>query len=108
MLSIEDVAKRTSIRAAELHLYIQQSWVLPMEEEGRYFFDDADVARIQLIYDLRTDMGCNDEAVPVVLNLVDQLHSMNRALEEINQALNALSPGLREEIEETLKRLRGG
>ena len=108
MLSIDDVCERTQIQAAELHLYIQQSWILPMEEEGRFFFDDADVARVQLIYDLRTDMGCNDEAVPIVLQLVDQLHSANRAMEELNQALNALSPGLREEIDETLRRLREG
>lgn len=107
MLSIDDVAKRTEIKTAELHFYIQQSWIIPMEEDGRFFFDDADVARVQLIFDLRSAMGVNDEGVPVVLQLVDRLHSMNRALEEINQALDALPPGLREELEATLRRLRG-
>ena len=43
-----------------------------------------------------------------VLQLVEQLHSAICAMEELNQALNALSPGLREEIDETLRRLREG
>jgi len=46
-------------------------------------FSDADVARAQLIGDLKNDLGINDEGVGVVLNLVDQVHGLRRVLTEV-------------------------
>ena len=37
-------------------------------------FDEEDVCRILLIHDLKDKFGVNDEAVPVILHLVDQLN----------------------------------
>jgi chaperone modulatory protein CbpM len=40
-------------------------------------FDEEDLARIRLIYELQMDMGVNDEAIPVILHLVDQLNRVH-------------------------------
>jgi chaperone modulatory protein CbpM len=41
---------------------------------------EADEARCDLICDLRHDMGVNDEGIDVILNLLDQIHGLRRAL----------------------------
>lgn len=36
--------------------------------------DMEDIARMLLIRDLKEDFGVNDESIPVILYLIDQLH----------------------------------
>jgi chaperone modulatory protein CbpM len=43
-------------------------------------FSEVDLARAELIRDLMQDLGVNDEGVGVILNLLDQLHGLRRAL----------------------------
>jgi chaperone modulatory protein CbpM len=38
------------------------------------------MARAQLIQDLRRDLGVNDEAIPIILDLIDQVHGLRRLL----------------------------
>ena len=63
-----------------------------------YRFDDADVARIELICDLRQSMAIDDEAMPLVLSLLDQLYSARRLLAGVTAALGDLPAPLREEV----------
>ena len=53
--------------------FIEEEWVNPIDTELR-LFDEEDVCRILLIHDLQDKFGVNDEAVPVILHLVDQLN----------------------------------
>jgi chaperone modulatory protein CbpM len=41
------------------------------------------MARAQLIHDLRHDFGVNDEAVPLILDLIDQVHGLRRLLRDV-------------------------
>lgn len=38
--------------------------------------DEEDLARIMLIKELQENLGVNDEGVPIILYLVDQLHHL--------------------------------
>jgi chaperone modulatory protein CbpM len=89
----------------EITAFVGQSWVLPVEREGRLLFDEADAARIRLIVELRRDMEVNDEAVPVVLNLLDQVYGLHQALEEIRLAVQKLPLELRHELEASLAKV---
>ena len=53
---------------------------MPQVSEPDVTFTEADVARAQLILDLKKDLGVNDEGIGVILNLLDQMHSLRRAL----------------------------
>jgi chaperone modulatory protein CbpM len=55
-------------------------------------FSDADVARVQLIRDLKNDLGINDEGVGVILNLVDQVHGLRRVLTELLRSAHDRAP----------------
>jgi chaperone modulatory protein CbpM len=46
-------------------------------------FADIDLARARLIVDLRGDLGVNDDAIPVVLDLIDQIHGLRRLVREL-------------------------
>ncbi|MFQ6016920.1 MAG: chaperone modulator CbpM [Kiloniellaceae bacterium] len=107
LTTFEEVVAEVEVKGAELSAWIEQHWVLPVEKDGRYFFDEVDVARVRLIAELRRDMGVNEEAVPVVLRLLDQIYSLRRALSQLNQAIKALPPDARTALEARLRRSTG-
>ena len=95
LVSFEKVVSEIEMDEAELAAWIKQGWVLPVEEKGRFLFDEADVARVRLIAELRRDLGVNDEAVPVVLRLLDQVYALRKALGDLNGAIQALPEDFR-------------
>ncbi|MBF0544807.1 MAG: hypothetical protein HQM08_10255 [Candidatus Riflebacteria bacterium] len=56
---------------------LQRQWIEPMDKEAGRLAQE-DIARLLLIRDLMEDMGVNDESVPVILNLIDQIHTLKR------------------------------
>ncbi len=101
-MEFEEVLAELDIGASELHSWIEQNWVLPVREQDSFFFDDADVARVRLIAELRSDMGVNDDAIPVVLRLLDQIYSLRRALSDLNEAISVLPEHVQEQLRDSL------
>jgi chaperone modulatory protein CbpM len=66
--------------------------IRPGGAPGAWLFRDIDVARVRLIQDLRRSLGLQDEALPVVLHLLDQLYATRRRLLRLRKG--ALGPGL--------------
>ena len=85
--------------------FVQQSWVLVSGEQEGWRFDEADAARVKLIVELKRDLEVNEEALPVVLNLLDQLYGLHQVLDDIRTAVEGLPPGLRRELELHLARV---
>jgi chaperone modulatory protein CbpM len=96
--TFEEIVAEIEIAPAELAAWIEQEWVLPARQGDTHVFNEADVARVRLICDLRRDMAVNDEAVPVVLQLLDQIYALRDTLAEFRTAIDAASPAAREEI----------
>lgn len=103
MFSIQQVITEIGISETDLRLWIEQRWVLPAKRDDGFFFDDVDLARARLIRELRVDMMVNEEAIPVVLSLLDQVHALRRALASVNAAVDKASPAARSEIAALLK-----
>ena len=70
-----------------LAAFVEAGWLLPRGELENCEFSDLDVARAQLIRDLKQALGVNDAGIPIVLHLVDQLHGMRRILRELLSAI---------------------
>src|SRR6516162_7426932 len=83
MISKQEFLVRTQIQRETLEAWIQEEWLIPGESAGELTFSDADIARAQLIRDLRSDLGVNDEGIGVILNLVDQVHGLRGVLTEV-------------------------
>ena len=109
MLTIEQVVTEIEVDRVEVVSWIERSWVLPSEAEGGYLFDEADLARVRLIAELRRDLEVGEEAMPLVLRLLDQVYTLRRALNELQEAVKALPDEARAAVEARLrKRHEGG
>lgn len=101
--TLDDLVTEFDVTASEITIWIEQNWVLPSEQDGQYHFDEDDFARVKLIAELRRDIGVNEEAMPVVLRLLDQVYGLRRALEQLNDAIQELPQDAREMLEENLR-----
>lgn len=96
MITIETVVRTVAgVREAELRAWIDEGWVRPERARGMLVFREIDVARVRLIHDLRRDLAIGDDALPVVLNLLDQLYAMRRRLRAVNDAIASQPPAVR-------------
>lgn len=87
MMTRHEVQAHLRLEGVDIDAWIEREWVKPLEQEGEYHFDEADVARLQLICDLKYDLELNDEAVPVVLGLLDQLYATRTLLRRLSEEL---------------------
>ena len=101
--TMHQVVAKMEVSELEVTHWIKQSWVLPVEEDGELLFDEVDRARVQLIVELRRDLEVNDEAIPVVLRLLDQVYGLRHTLDELRQGIMGLSEEARAELEAKLK-----
>jgi chaperone modulatory protein CbpM len=103
MFTLQQVITEVGVTETDLHLWIEQRWVLPHKRDDDFVFDDVDLARARLIRELRVDLMVNEEAIPVVLSLLDQVHALRRTLARVNSAIDRASPTARAEIATLLK-----
>jgi chaperone modulatory protein CbpM len=73
-------ARFTRLRIEDLQGWIAEGHVRPERSAGQLAFTELDVERVRLILELRDDMAVNEEALPVVLSLLDQLYELRRRL----------------------------
>jgi chaperone modulatory protein CbpM len=83
---------------AELTAWVARGWVQPEEAGTGWEFREIDVARVRLIRDLRREMEIGEEAVPVVLSLLDQVYELRGALRDVLRALETQPPAVRETV----------
>jgi chaperone modulatory protein CbpM len=87
----EEFLSLTGMEQETLDVWIEEEWLIPSGSSADLSFSDIDIARVRLIRELQVDFGVNDEAVGVILNLVDQLYGMRRTLRELRQAVQTMS-----------------
>jgi len=73
-----EFAVQTHLDAGAVEAWIAAGWLRPGGDAASREFSDIDLARARLIAGLRDDLGLNDEAIPVVLDLIDQVHGLRR------------------------------
>lgn len=72
MLDESDVLARIrNLRPDTLHLWIERGWVASERGRRGCRFREIDLARVRLIHEFRHDLALTDEAVAVVLPLLD-------------------------------------
>ena len=77
----------SGIEHETLNTWIEEEWLVPGGSSVELSFSEIDIARVQLIRDLQTDFGVNDEGVGVILNLIDQLYGLRNTLMELRHAV---------------------
>lgn len=92
------VALFADLDEPELTAWVERGWVRPEQAGIDPVFHDIDVARIRLIHDLRTLMQIEDETIPLVLSLLDQVYDLRAGLRAVLRAVEAQPESVREAI----------
>jgi len=83
MISMQEFLVRARVDHRSLEAWIASGWLIPPQTDPEPAFTDVDLARAQLIRDLRDDLGVNDEGISVVLHLLDQVHGLRRSMAQL-------------------------
>ena len=89
MINKQEFLVRAHLERETLEMWIREEWLIPGQSAGELTFSDADIARVQLIRDLKNDLGVNDEGVGVILSLVDQVHGLRGVLTEVLRSVRS-------------------
>lgn len=79
-----------------LESWVEAGWLLPRETEDDYL-SEIDLARVRLINDLN-ELGANEDAIPIILNLIDHLHGTRHTLQELLVRIHQQPENTRQEI----------
>jgi chaperone modulatory protein CbpM len=96
------------LERGELARWVENRWVLPEQRAETWVFHEVDVARVELILEIRRDLQVDDEAMPLVLGLLDQVYGLRRQMRRLCDAIAAQPQEVREAIFRTLPGARGG
>ncbi len=92
MISRQEFLVRARVEHQTLEGWIAAGWIIPPQTEPEVAFSDVDLARAQLIRDLRDDLGVNDEGVSVILHLLDQVHGLRRSMQHLLNEMRSARP----------------
>ncbi|ABL68620.1 MULTISPECIES: hypothetical protein [Paracoccus] len=82
--TLESVGGLTS---EQLERYISAGVVVPVQSEQGPLFREIDLARLNLVVDLAEGYHLDEEALALVLSLVDQLHGLRGDMRAILDAV---------------------
>jgi chaperone modulatory protein CbpM len=92
MISIHEFVIRARVEQQSVETWIAAGWLVPPQTEPEPMFSDVDLARAQLIRDLREDLGVNDEGVSVILHLLDQMHGLRSSMRDLLAEVRNVRP----------------
>ena len=108
MLSERDLLTRVQrLTVTRLRVWVAQGWIKPADAVAQSY-SEADLARAALICNLEDELGFAEDDVPVLLNLIDQIHGLRAELKGLLDALEDLPPDLRTTVRLRITRSRGG
>src|SRR5690349_3076200 len=79
----------SDLTQVELVTWVERGWVVPDAADNGPQFHEIDVARVRLIHDLRRCMEVGEEAMPLVLSLLDQVYELRSQLNHVLRAVAA-------------------
>lgn len=108
MIAFEELLLRVKgLDRRELTRWVENRWVLPERRNNSWAFHEVDVARVELILEIRNEFAIDDDALPLVLGLLDQIYDLRRHLRRMCDALAAQPPEVQAVIRRALPPLTG-
>jgi chaperone modulatory protein CbpM len=107
MIGFDEVLIRyRGLERRELVRWVEERWILPERHAETWVFHEVDVARIELILEIRRDFAVDDEAMPLVLSLLDQVYSLRRQMRRLCDAVTAQPEDIQAAIRKALPKSR--
>ena len=97
---IEQIAP---LQKEDLELWVRESLVISEAEGEDVRFSELECARVRLLCTLRYDLEVDNETLPLILSLLDQLYETRGKLHALTSAITAQSPEVRDSIMNILR-----
>jgi chaperone modulatory protein CbpM len=92
----EVAARHRDVALAELELWISRRWLRAERgADGAWQLTEMDEARLRLLVELRGTLEVNEDTMPMVLSLIDQLYDARRTIRGLLGALQAQPEAVR-------------
>jgi chaperone modulatory protein CbpM len=91
MITVQALSRTVGVAEAEIHRWVELAWLRPEGTPGVWIFREVDVARVRLIVELR-ELHVDEEAMPVVLSLLDQLYATRWSMRLLQRAVDEAAP----------------
>ena len=101
----ETIATISLLSATRLKAFMRADAVRPIHGDSGLVFRQIDLARLELLCDLSEHFELGEDALGIVLSLVDQLHCARSELRVISEAIECEPQDVRSRIGEALRRL---
>ena len=90
MRHVEEIVEQIALlQRSDLDSWVREELILPQDDVGSMVFSEMECARIRLISTLRYELELEEEALPVVMSLLDQLYQTRQQLLKLSAAVAA-------------------
>lgn len=103
MIGIEELVRRfAELDRTELMRWIERRWIVPEAREAgdgeTWLFHEVDIARVELILDIRREFTGDEDTLSLVLGLLDQVYSLRRQMRRLCDAIESQPRDIRDMI----------
>ena len=98
----EILSSIAGLRRETLHVWIERGWLAPQQGRSGYRFREIDVARVRLIQEFCSDLAIDEDALDIILSLIDQIHGLRGELRRLADAISAQPEEVRNSIATSL------
>ena len=102
----EAIASVTRLTRTRLISFVEARIVTPVHSDRGPVYRQLDLARMELLCDLTEQFDLDDDALGVLISLVDQLHGVRAELRALVDAIAEEPPEVRERIGTAARRTR--
>lgn len=95
----ETIATVEDLDGARLVTFLRARIVQPVESDAGHQFREADLARLQLLCDLAESFEMHEDALAMVISLIDQINTMRGDMRALMQAVAAEPAEVRRRIQ---------
>ena len=102
------VARIEGFTVEELRYCVARGWVAPSAGDGSARYLEVDVARLRFVREMRFDLEIDEDAIPILLSLLDQLHTLRHELRAIAGAIQEQPADIRARLVAAAQRIKSG
>ena len=99
----EIITAVTLLTKVKLTAFIEARFVSPAIGEIGLVFRRVDLARLELLCELSEDFDLNEDALEIIMSLIDQLHGARADLRALVEAITTEPPEVRARIGEAVR-----
>ncbi len=104
----EAIAAVARLTRTRLVSFVEAQIVTPLQSENGPVYAQMDIVRMELLCELSEEFNLDDDALAVVISLIDQLHGVRAELKALVEAIAEEPDEVRERISNTVKAARTG